>query len=159
MRASNPRCEQKIMKKINLQMPWRLAQAALLCTFAGPALAASDAAEVIDINNTASVPLSDGWRFTEQDGASLYRASCQGCHMAKGEGAAGAGRFPALADNPRLASAAYPVYNVLHGLHGMPNFGKYMSDEQVAAVVNYTRTHLGNQYLDAVTAEDVKKLR
>lgn len=138
------------MKKDEPQTAWRLAQVAFFCLFAGTtlqALAASD------------VPLSDGWRFAEQDGESLYRASCQGCHMAKGEGAAGAGRFPALADNPRLASAAYPVYNVLHGLHGMPSFGKYMSDEQVAAVVNYTRTHLGNHYLDAVTTEDVKKLR
>jgi len=141
------------MKKITLQLPWRLLQAALLCTLCGTALAASDAAEL------SNVTLSDGWRFVQQDGVSLYRASCQGCHMAQGEGAQGAGKFPALADNPRLAGAAYPVYNVLHGRHGMPGFGKYMSDEQVAAVVNYTRSHLGNQYPDAVTAEDVKKLR
>jgi mono/diheme cytochrome c family protein len=138
----------KTMK--NSRIVWRLAQAAFLCSLGSTALAASDASDV---------PLSDGWRFAEQDGESLYRASCQGCHMAKGEGAAGAGRFPALADNPRLASAAYPVYNVLHGLHGMPSFGKYMSDDQVAAVVNFTRTHLGNHYPDAVTAEDVRKLR
>jgi len=29
----------------------------------------------------------------------------------------------------------------------------------VAAVVNYLRTHFGNQYSDAVTAEDVKRVR
>jgi len=122
----------------------------LSALFALPASAASDA---------PAVALSEGWRFVEQDGESLYRASCQGCHMAKGEGASGAGHFPALADNPRLAGAAYPIYNVLHGRHGMPSFGKYMSDAQVAEVVNYTRTHLGNNYADVVTAEDVKKLR
>ena len=31
-----------------------------------------------------------------------------------------------------------------------------MSDDQVAAVVNYLRTHFGNDYQDEVTAEDVK---
>jgi mono/diheme cytochrome c family protein len=34
-----------------------------------------------------------------------------------------------------------------------------MSDDQVAEVVNYLRTHFGNQYQDAVTAEDVKTVR
>ena len=28
--------------------------------------------------------------------------------------------------------------------------------EQVAAVVNYLRTHFGNNYLDKVTAEDIQ---
>jgi mono/diheme cytochrome c family protein len=34
-----------------------------------------------------------------------------------------------------------------------------MSDDQVAAVVNYLRTHFGNDYKDAVSAEDVKAVR
>jgi mono/diheme cytochrome c family protein len=34
-----------------------------------------------------------------------------------------------------------------------------MSDDQVAAVVNYLRTNFGNDYKDAVTAEDVKVVR
>jgi mono/diheme cytochrome c family protein len=37
----------------------------------------------------------------------------------------------------------------------MPPIGSMMSDDQVAAVVNYVRTHFGNQYPDSVTAEDV----
>ena len=28
----------------------------------------------------------------------------------------------------------------------MPPFGEMMSDDQVAAVVNYVRTHFGNKY-------------
>ncbi len=141
----------KVLRKTAIRI-WQAAILCFTCTaiFPLPASAANDAPAVV---------LSDGWRFAEQDGESLYRASCQGCHMAQGEGASGAGHFPALAGNPRLAGAAYPVYNVLHGRHGMPSFGKYMSDEQVAEVVNYTRTHLGNHYSDAVTAADVKKLR
>jgi mono/diheme cytochrome c family protein len=34
-----------------------------------------------------------------------------------------------------------------------------LSDDQVAAVVNYVRTHFGNIYDDAVTAQDVKAVR
>jgi mono/diheme cytochrome c family protein len=41
----------------------------------------------------------------------------------------------------------------------MPPFGAMMNDEQVAAVVNYVRTHFGNRYLDTVTAEDVRAVR
>jgi mono/diheme cytochrome c family protein len=41
----------------------------------------------------------------------------------------------------------------------MPPVGAMMSDDQVAAVVNYVRTHFGNQYQGTVTAEDVKRVR
>ena len=41
----------------------------------------------------------------------------------------------------------------------MPPFGDMMNDDQVAAVVNYVRTHFGNNYRDAVTARDVKDAR
>jgi len=33
-----------------------------------------------------------------------------------------------------------------------------MDDQQIAAVVNYVRTHFGNQYPDTVTAEEVRVL-
>jgi len=39
------------------------------------------------------VMLSSGGGFSEQDGESLYRASCQACHMSQGEGASGASRY------------------------------------------------------------------
>ncbi len=41
----------------------------------------------------------------------------------------------------------------------MPSFGKMLDDAQIAAVVGYVRTHFGNQYNDAITAENVAKLR
>ncbi|MBB2974231.1 mono/diheme cytochrome c family protein [Mesorhizobium sp. RMAD-H1] len=34
-----------------------------------------------------------------------------------------------------------------------------LTDEQVAAVVNYIRTQFGNNYKDAAAAEDVKDAR
>ncbi len=83
--------------------------------------------------------------------------------MAEGQGAAGAGRYPALARNERLGVPGYVVAVVSNGMRAMPPFasksapwGCLLSDVQVAAVVNYVRTHFGNTYTDSVSAADVK---
>lgn len=99
-------------------------------------------------------------RFGQREGADLYAATCAGCHMPDGRGAAGAGRYPVLAGNEKLENAAYPASVVLNGLRGMPGFANQMDDAQVAAVVNYVRTHLGNHYTaEAATPETVRALR
>jgi len=85
--------------------------------------------------------LTRGWRFGEQTGEALFANACQACHMSNAEG------------------AGYVVDVVLHGYKAMPAMGRLMTDEQVAAVVNYVRTHFGNTYTDAVTASDVKNVR
>jgi len=103
--------------------------------------------------------LGPGDRFVEQDGEQLFRSICQSCHMPDAKGARGAGQVPALAANPKLASAVYPTVIVLKGLHAMPALGPHLSDAQVADVVNYVRTHFDNHYNDVLTVEDVKKLR
>jgi mono/diheme cytochrome c family protein len=103
--------------------------------------------------------LSAGVRFSETTGGELFAGVCQGCHMPDGRGAVGAGSYPALANDRNLEAKGYPVTVVLRGLRGMPPVGGYMSDDQVAAVVNYVRTHFGNGYDDAVTVEDVKAVR
>ena len=108
---------------------------------------------------SASSPLSTGFRFIEKSGEDLFVNVCRGCHMADGRGATGAGAYPSLAGNKNLEASGYPVTVVVNGQRGMPAFGAMMSDEQVAAVVNYLRTHFGNDYKDAVTAEDVKTVR
>jgi mono/diheme cytochrome c family protein len=108
---------------------------------------------------SASPPLSTGYTFIEQSGEELFVNVCRGCHMADGRGAAGAGTYPSLAGNRNLEAGGYPVTVVVNGQRGMPAFGAMMSDEQVAAVVNYLRTHFGNDYKDAVTAGDVKAVR
>lgn len=99
------------------------------------------------------------FRFNEPNGALMYKRVCAGCHMPDGKGAEGAGHYPALAGNEKLAANSYPLYVVLHGLNGMPPVGKMMSDQQVADVVNYVRTHFGNRYRDAVTAADAAGAR
>jgi mono/diheme cytochrome c family protein len=109
--------------------------------------------------DSAGVTFSRGNQFTQTDGAGLYASLCQACHMDQGQGAVGAGHYPALAKNESLESADYPIYVILHGQKAMPPVGKMLSDEQVAAVVNYVRTHFGNDYKDAATAENVKEAR
>ncbi|MFC0386053.1 c-type cytochrome [Muricoccus vinaceus] len=99
-------------------------------------------------------------RFGQQDGGALYAAICAGCHMPDGRGAAGAGAYPALAGNVKLEHAAYPVSIVLNGMHGMPGFATQLDDRQVAAVVNWVRTNLGNAYAaEPATADEVKAAR
>jgi cytochrome c5 len=103
--------------------------------------------------------LSQGFRFFEMSGEELFANVCQGCHMSDAKGAAGAGTYPSLAANVNLKASGYPVEVVVNGQRGMPAFGAMMSDDQIAAVVNYLRTHFGNNYRDAVTPEDVKVVR
>jgi cytochrome c5 len=107
----------------------------------------------------SSAQFSPFFRFTEQSGEQLFANVCQACHMPDAKGAAGAGAYPSLAANRNLEAGGYPVTVVVRGLRAMPPFGVMMSDDQVAAVVNYLRTHFGNNYTDAVTAEDVKVAR
>jgi mono/diheme cytochrome c family protein len=102
---------------------------------------------------------SSGYRFFEMSGEELYNNVCRGCHMMDAKGATGAGSYPSLAANPNLQAAGYPVTMVMRGRRGMPPFGDMMNDAQIAAVVNYLRTHFGNSYSDTVTARDVKDVR
>ena len=98
-------------------------------------------------------------RFDQRGGENLYRAICQGCHMPDARGAKGAAEYPALAGNPRLATPAYPAALVLAGRRAMPPFGGSLSDEQIAEVVNYVRSHFDNRYANAISAEEVASLR
>jgi mono/diheme cytochrome c family protein len=108
---------------------------------------------------SAGLTWSEGYRFSETSGEALFANVCRGCHMADGRGAAGAGTYPSLARDSNLEAREYPVGIVINGQRDMPPFGAMMSDDQVAAVVNYLRTHFDNHYSDVVTSEDVKIIR
>jgi mono/diheme cytochrome c family protein len=97
--------------------------------------------------------------FPQTTGQALYDSICQDCHMPNAQGAIGAGRYPALADNANLETAGYPVTLVVYGQNAMPGFGGFLSDDQVAAVVNYIRTNFGNNYTDGVKSADVTAIR
>lgn len=103
------------------------------------------------------------------DGKQIYLTTCAACHQANGKGISGA--FPPLAGDPVVNNkdATQHILTVLGGLHGktidgmsysttMPSFGQAMSNEEVAAVINYERTHFGNKGT-TITAEEVEKIR
>jgi mono/diheme cytochrome c family protein len=102
---------------------------------------------------------SSGYAFVEMSGEELFVNVCAGCHMPDAMGATGAGNYPPLAEDRDLEVARYPVDIVVNGRRAMPPFGDMMTDDQIAAVVNYVRTHFGNDYRDAVTGSDVKVMR
>jgi mono/diheme cytochrome c family protein len=117
---------------------------AIGCAMSGQALA------------DAATTSTGGGGVAAQDGRAVFVHVCQGCHMANARGARGAGAgFPALANNPRLVAALYPITMVEKGHGGMPWFNGMLTDAQVAAVVNYVRTHFGNDYKDVVTPAQV----
>lgn len=126
-------------------------------------LAAAAAARADDSSFTSTAGLGS------IGGEEIYSRICQGCHMPQGQGAVGAGHYPKLAGNPRLASWQYVAVTVLGGRDGMPPFGLpadqvqetrtvHLSDAQVADVVNYVRSHFGNAYADRVGAGEVAAL-
>ena len=123
----------------------RAAFAALvLSTAAAPALA-----DEAPAGTKAPVPVT---------GEEVYRIVCQACHMADGKGGTGAATIPALANNPKLAAPAYPIVVVAKGKGAMPWFTDTLSPSQMAAVITYIRTNLGNNYPAPVTPADVTKL-
>ena len=107
----------------------------------------------------AALPLSRGRLFEEQGGAALFSSVCAGCHQPDASAASGAADYPALTKNSNVASADYMERLLLNGQRGMPPVGQMMSDQQIADVINYVRTHFGNAYDDVVSAADVGAAR
>jgi mono/diheme cytochrome c family protein len=103
------------------------------------------------------------------NGEQIYDHICQGCHMPGGQGAVGAGFYPKLAADKNFVSWRFVALTVLDGRNGMPPFGypvgrainsgpAHLSDAQIAAVVNYVRSHFGNAYKAEVTADQISAL-
>ena len=109
--------------------------------------------------SAADTPDMRGAPFAMQGGEAVYRGVCQGCHMADAKGASGAGSYPALAGNSKLAESGYVLSMVMNGHRGMPPFRGHFTNAQVADVVNFVRSHFGNHYKDKVTQAEVQALR
>jgi mono/diheme cytochrome c family protein len=106
----------------------------------------------------ADAPGAGGYRApVPKDGREIYVFYCQACHMADAKGAVGAGAFPALANNPRLGTAAYTITIIEKGRGAMPWFSG-LKPEQVAQVANYVRTNFGNNYPEPITAAEVERI-
>jgi mono/diheme cytochrome c family protein len=149
----------------------KLYLAAASCVAAGVAfwLALAAAALVNSPARADSAGIFDSATLSTSDGRQIFEQICQGCHMQNGQGAVGAGHFPALANNRTLASRQYMALTILMGRRNMPAFGvkhaigfggppPTLSEEQIAAVINYVRTHFGNRYTDSITAAEVAAL-
>jgi mono/diheme cytochrome c family protein len=106
---------------------------------------------------------------TVEQGRSIYRERCEGCHGVYGEGASGA--YPALAGNRSVVMEvpANVIRAVLSGGFqpatsgnprpwGMPPFGHVLNDTEVAAVITYIRNAWGNR-ASPVNSNDVQRLR
>lgn len=87
-----------------------------------------------------------------EPGEVVYREVCQACHMADAKGAVGAGRIASLAGNRNLEFPEYPIGVVTGGKGPMPWFRGDLTDQEIADVIGYVRTHFGNRYKGKVTA-------
>ncbi len=93
-----------------------------------------------------------------------YERQCQACHQANGEGIPGA--FPSLKGSPIVLdeSPDQMINIILNGFDrpneygAMPALGAILSDEQVAAIVNFERNHWGNK-APKTTVAHVKEIR
>jgi mono/diheme cytochrome c family protein len=133
------------------------ARVAIAFAFAAAAVGASPAPA--DQPASKGAAMSRGWQFGEQGGAEIFRNVCAACHQPDAKGAVGAGAYPPLAHDTKLASTEFMLNVLLRGLNGMAPLGAMMSDAQVADVVTYVRTHFGNSYPGAVSAADVAAMR
>jgi cytochrome c oxidase cbb3-type subunit 2 len=111
----------------------------------------------------AATPLAGGYDVAK--GEQLFSANCSACHQATGEGVPGA--FPPLKGNAVVndGNPSAHIHAVLFGLEGaavdgvkyesaMPEFGTTLSDDDIAAIINYERSSWGN-HGKPVTAQDV----
>jgi mono/diheme cytochrome c family protein len=116
-----------------------------------------------------SAGMLDAAPITATAGKEIYESICQGCHMPDAKGAIGAGKYPALAGDPALASRQFMALTVLLGRRNMPAFGAKhgvgfggpaatLSYAQIAAVVNYVRSNFGNQFKDQINEGEVAAL-
>ena len=91
-------------------------------------------------------------------GEKIYGANCVACHQATGQGVPGA--FPALAGSKVVNGP--PVDQIKTVLNGRPGTAmpawKQLSDTDIAAVIDYTRTSWGNKG-EPVQPKDVKANR
>ncbi len=102
-------------------------------------------------------------------GKEVYTTFCMNCHMADGKGMENA--YPPVAKSDYLKRPVKDlINNVLKGESGelkvngvlynaiMPA-QDYLTDGQIADVLNYVNNSWGNKNLKAITPEQVKKMR
>lgn len=116
-----------------------------------------------------------GWFFQSgtaksiERGKEVYASYCQNCHMEDGKGTPDV--FPPVAKTDYLKKPAKELIKIiLEGQSGEIVVNKktynsmmpaqaYLTDEQIADVLNYIRNSLGNKIPGTITPAQVKALR
>jgi mono/diheme cytochrome c family protein len=119
-------------------------------------------------NDGAATPVS-AQDSAMRVGGAIFRDECSACHTPDGKGVPSL--FPMLNGSPAVQSreATSIIGVILHGARSvgtdteptapaMPAFGRFLTDDQIAAVATYIRNAWGNA-APAVTAEQVKHMR
>ncbi len=157
------------------QAPLPAGEAAASAAAASPATAASAAGAALassaagTASGAAGTGSASGAAAQIEHGQTLFTANCAACHQASGEGLPGA--FPPLKGNAAVndADPTLHIHTVLYGAHGitiggvkyssaMPPFGPQLSDQDVAAVIDYERSAWGN-HGRPITPQEVAKVR
>lgn len=107
--------------------------------------------------------------INDSRGAEIYVDNCAACHRTDANGYAHV--FPAIAGNPSVLAddPTTLVRLILGGSHlpsteaapsplGMPAFADRLSDDEVAQLATYVRSHFGN-HASAVDASQARKVR
>ena len=107
------------------------------------AIAAVATVVLLFANEPAAPPAAarpaDGAEPVARDGAAVFGDECAACHGADGAGGVG----PTLSGGAVVAAfpdAADQTTVVVEGRGGMPSFGDRLSEAEIAAVVEYTRS-------------------
>jgi mono/diheme cytochrome c family protein len=110
----------------------------------------------------AAAPLTPAEQKRLEDGRNIYNGLCMACHQEDGQGREKLA--PSLVGSAlALAPPAIPVRVLLNGKEGsvglMPPLGTTLSDDQIAAVLTYTRRSWGNQAsaVDPAAVAEVRK--
>ncbi|MBB2167786.1 cytochrome c [Gluconacetobacter aggeris] len=120
--------------------------------------------------DASTADMLNAGKTTSSPGADVYLRECAICHRNDGGGVAR--MFPPLAGNPVVVTenptslvnvvvhgGVLPPTNWAPSAVAMPGYGKTLSAQQIADVVNFIRTGWGNHAPANVTAADVAKLR
>ena len=82
--------------------------------------------------------------FAQKSGADIYKAKCQSCHAADGNGNTPAGKsmkvLPFNAPDIVSASDADLIADTKNGKGKMPAYANKLTDDQIKDVVAYIRT-------------------
>lgn len=123
---------------------------------------AAASAAVAATDTAAGTPAASG--APQADGQALFSSTCAICHQAGGEGVKGA--FPPLKGSP-VVNDDDPTLHIKIVLDGydarsqysvMPPFKDRLSDDAVAAIINFERTSWGN-HGKTITAGEVAEVR